>query len=59
MLKYPTANIPYGETEAYFEVNQSKFTPAFVEMLTADFLLQEIGYKGASEEVMKLSLIHI
>ena len=53
MLKYPTANIPYGETEAYFEVNQSKFTPAFVEMLTADFLLQEIGYKGASDEVIK------
>lgn len=53
MLKYPTANIPYGETEAYFEVNQAKFTPAFVEMLTADFLLQEIGYKGMNDEINK------
>lgn len=52
-LAYPDKKNDIEHIGDYFQAHKSLFHPAFVEVLSAEHLKEEINYKGVSEEVTK------
>jgi peroxiredoxin len=52
-LTHPDKNHDIVEhLEDYFQTHKSRFHPAFVEVINAEYLKEEIGYKGVNAEVV-------
>ncbi len=51
-LTYPDKKYDIEHVDDYFQAHKSRFHPAFVEVLSAEHLKEEIGYKGVNAEVV-------